>query len=357
MGNWRDLVRRVEPYVPGEQPRGSGIIKLNTNENPYPPAPGVQKALRELSAETMRLYPDPEARELVLALAEEYGVKPSQVFVGVGSDDVLSMAFLTFFNGEKPIVFPDVSYSFYSVWAECYRIPYRKIPLTEDWKIDPALYAEENGGVIFPNPNAPTGVALPLGEVRAILEQNRDVAVIVDEAYVDFGGESALPLLEEFDNLLVVQTFSKSRSLAGMRIGFAIGSEEMIRCLSDVRFSVNSYTMNRPSVAAGTAALKDREYFRKTVQKIIDTRDSVKDELEEMGFVCTDSQTNFLFVTHPGRDAEELFRKLRERKIYVRYFAQPRTRSYLRITIGTTKQMQVFLDTLRHILREKKEKV
>ena len=349
---WKDKVRRVEPYVPGEQPKEEKIIKLNTNENPYPPAPGVQKALQDLSAETMRLYPDPNASELVQAIAEQYRVQPSQVFVGVGSDDVLSMAFLTFFNGEKPILFPDVSYSFYRVWAECYRIPYKTIPLTEDWAIDPALYAEENGGVIFPNPNAPTGIALPKEEIRKILDSNRDAVVIVDEAYIDFGGESALPLLEEYDNLLVVQTFSKSRSMAGMRIGFAIGNEELIRCLSDVRYSVNSYTMNRPSIAAGTAALKDTEYFRKTIQTICDTRDSVKDELEDMGFVCTDSRANFLFASHPVHAAEELYQRLRDRKIYVRYFAQPRIDNCLRITIGTTRQMQVFLDTLRQIIWE-----
>ena len=357
MSSWKEHVRFVEPYVPGEQPKESGIIKLNTNENPYPPAPGVQKVLGELavSFDRMRLYPDPNATELTEAIAEMNHVKPSQVFVGVGSDDVLSMAFLTFFNGMDPILFPDVTYSFYRVWADCYRIPYKTIPLTENWEIDSGAYSEKNGGVIFPNPNAPTGVALPLKEVRRILEQNRDVVVIVDEAYVDFGAESALPLLEEFENLLVVQTFSKSRSMAGMRIGFAIGNEELIRCLSDVRYSVNSYTMNRPSIAAGTAAMKDEAYYRKTLQKIIDTRDSVKDELEDMGFFCTDSQTNFLFASHPEYSAAELYQKLRKRKIYVRYFAQPRIDNYLRITIGTTKQMQLFLDTLRRVLREKKD--
>ena len=351
--SWRDNVRRVDPYVPGEQPAEKNIIKLNTNENPYPPAPGVQDVLQNMDAGQMRLYPDPTAGLLVEKLAEEYHVKKEQVFVGVGSDDVLAMSFLTFFNGKAPLLFPDVSYSFYEVWAECYRIPYRKVPLTEDWRIDPEDYASENGGIIFPNPNAPTGIALPLEDIRKILDANGDVVVIVDEAYVDFGAESALPLLEKYDNLLIVQTFSKSRSMAGMRIGFAIGNEELIRCLSDVRYSVNSYTMNRPSILAGAAALEDRAYFEKTTGRIIDTRDSVKDELEEMGFVCLDSRTNFLFVTHPAVPAAELFRILREKGIYVRYFALPRIDNYLRITIGTTKQMQVLLDTLRLILREK----
>ena len=351
--SWKEHVRLVDPYVPGEQPSEKNIIKLNTNENPYPPAPGVQEVLRDMDAVQMRLYPDPTAGLLVEKLAAEYHVKKEQVFVGVGSDDVLAMSFLTFFNGGQPLLFPDVSYSFYEVWAECFRIPYMKIPLTKDWRIDPADYRAENGGIIFPNPNAPTGIALPLADIRKILDANPDVVVIVDEAYVDFGAESALTLLDEYENLLVVQTFSKSRSMAGMRIGFAIGNEELIRCLSDVRYSFNSYTMNRPSILAGAAALEDRAYFEKTVSKIINTRDSVRDELEEMGFVCLDSRTNFLFVTHPAVPAADLFRILREKGIYVRYFALPRIDNYLRITIGTTKQMQVLLDTLRLILREK----
>ena len=352
--SWKDHVRRVDPYVPGEQPTEQNIIKLNTNENPYPPAPGVEEVLRSMRADEMRLYPDPTAGLLVEKLAAVYQVNREQVFVGVGSDDVLAMAFLTFFNGEEPLLFPDVSYSFYEVWAECFRIPYRKIPLTEDWRIDPDDYTESCGGIIFPNPNAPTGIALSIGEIRRILDAHRDVVVIVDEAYVDFGAESALPLLKEYDNLLIVQTFSKSRSMAGVRIGFAIGSEELIRCLSDVRYSFNSYTMNRPAILAGAAALEDSRYFEKTIGKIVNTRDSVREELEEMGFVCLDSKTNFLFVTHPDMAASELYRTLREKNIYVRYFPLPRIDNYLRITIGTTKQMQVLLDTLRLILRNRR---
>ena len=353
--SWKDHVRRVDPYVPGEQPSEQNIIKLNTNENPYPPAPGVEEVLRGMRADEMRLYPDPAAGLLVDKLAAVYHVKKEQVFVGVGSDDVLAMAFLTFFNGKEPLLFPDVSYSFYEVWAECFRIPYQKIPLTKDWRIDPDDYAGTCGGIIFPNPNAPTGIALSVGEIRRILEAHRDVVVIVDEAYIDFGAESALPLLEEYDNLLIVQTFSKSRSMAGMRIGFAIGSEELIRCLSDVRYSFNSYTMNRTAILAGAAALEDSAYFEKMVGKIINTRDSVREELEEMGFVCLDSKTNFLFVTHPDMAAAELFRILREKNIYVRYFPLPRIDNYLRITIGTAKQMQVLLDTLRLILRNRRQ--
>ena len=350
MSSWKQNIRTVEPYVPGEQPAGR-CVKLNTNENPYPPAPGVQAVLRDMDADRLRLYPDPAASKLVGALAERYAVKPSQVFVGVGSDDVLAMSFLTFFNSGKPVLFPDVTYSFYDVWAECYRIPYRKVPLREDWTIDPEAYAGENGGIVLANPNAPTGLAMPLSDIRKILDANRDVVVIVDEAYVDFGGESAVPLTAEYDSLLVVQTFSKSRSMAGMRIGYAIGSEELIRCLSDVRYSVNSYTMNLPAIEAGAAALEDEAYFRDILQRIVGTREEARQELERMGFRCLDSSSNFLFVTHPQAPAEELFRKLRERRIYVRYFAKPRTADYLRITIGTQEQMQILTDTLRELLQ------
>ena len=354
MSTWKDNVRSVDPYIPGEQPKDPDVIKLNTNENPYPPAPAVQEVLRSIDAAAFRLYPDPQASALVRAIAKEEKVGEDQVFVGVGSDDILAMAFLTFFCSDVPILFPDVTYSFYKVWAACYRIPYRTVPLTEDWRIDPADYTAENGGIVFPNPNAPTGLAMPANEVRQILEANRDSVVIVDEAYVDFGAETAAALLPEFENLLVVRTFSKSRSMAGMRIGYALGNPEMIRLLSDVRASINSYTMNLPAQRTGVAAVEDRAYFERCLEKIRDTRDSVKEELEEMGFVCLDSKTNFLFVTHPEIRAEELYEILREKKIYVRYFAQPRIDNYLRITIGTRGQMQVFLDTLRHIFRTRK---
>ena len=238
--SWEDYVRRVEPYVPGEQPNKARMIKLNTNENPYPPAPGVAAALKGIQEETLRLYPDPTAKKLVDALAERYQVSPAQVFVGVGSDDVLAMAFLTFFQSEKPILFPDVSYSFYKVWAELYRVPYECVPLDEHFCIRPEDYKKENGGVLFPNPNAPTSLLLPIDAVEQIVAENPDSVVIVDEAYIDFGGESALSLLPKYDNLLVVQTFSKSRSMAGMRIGYAIGSEKMIKAMMDVKYSFNS---------------------------------------------------------------------------------------------------------------------
>ena len=259
MGNWEANIRKVVPYVPGEQPKEQDIIKLNTNENPYPPAPEVLN--KQVELENLRLYPDPAATKLVDAIAEYHGVDKNQVFVGVGSDDVLAMSFMTFFNSGKPIFFPDITYSFYSVWADLYRIPYEKQALDEDFNIKPQDYYKENGGVIFPNPNAPTGLYMGLDKVRDIIEHNRDVVVIVDEAYIDFGGQSAKELVNEYDNVLVVQTFSKSRSMAGMRIGYAFGSPELIKALNDVKFSFNSYTMNMTSIKYGVASINDKAYF------------------------------------------------------------------------------------------------
>ena len=262
---WRGNIRRVVPYVPGEQPKVEGqLIKLNTNENPYPPSPLARRAAEQMDMENYRLYPDPAATKLVKALAAEYGVSDKQVFVGVGSDDVIAMSFLTFFNSDKPVLFPDVTYSFYKVWADLFKVPFETPVLKEDFTIDVKDYEKENGGVIFPNPNAPTGVYMPLDQVEEILKANQDVVVIVDEAYVDFAGPSALELLDKYENLLVVQTFSKSRSMAGMRIGFAMGHPDLIRALNDVKYSYNSYTMNLPSLLAGVEAVKDKEYFEKT---------------------------------------------------------------------------------------------
>ena len=276
MKAWEKNVRTVVPYVPGEQPNQIGMIKLNTNENPYPPAPGVQEAIKSLDDKKMRLYPDPTADLLVSELADFYHLDKDQIFVGVGSDDVLAMCFLTFFNSERPIFFPDITYSFYDVWADVFRIPYECQPLDENFRIVKEDYYRANGGVIFPNPNAPTGIAQDLSDIEDILQHNQDVIVIVDEAYVDFGGESALPLIEKYDNLLVVQTFSKSRSMAGMRIGFALACPKLIKYLNDVKYSFNSYTMDRTALAAGVAAVKDQEYFEETCNKIIETREWTK---------------------------------------------------------------------------------
>ena len=350
MSNWRNNVRKVIPYVPGEQPNQPGMIKLNTNENPYPPAPGVQKVLEEFSADSLRLYPDPAVTDLVKALAKRYQVAEDQVFVGVGSDDVLAMAFMTFFNSDKPILFPDISYSFYSVWAEEFRIPYKRPALDENFRLVKEDYYQENGGIIFPNPNAPTAIYEPLETIEDILQHNPDVVVIVDEAYIDFGGKSALPLIEKYDNLLVVQTFSKSRSMAGMRIGFAFGNPELIKYLNDVKYSFNSYTMNRTSICCGVEAVKDEAYFKETTAKIIATRKWAKEELAKLGFNFTDSMANFIFATHKTVPAKEIFEALREAHIYVRYFQSPRIDNYLRITIGTEGEMEKLFEFLRKIL-------
>ena len=274
--SWEENVRKVVPYVPGEQPKENDIIKLNTNENPYPPAPGVEKLTKEFACDKLRLYPDPDATALVDALSARYGVPPEQIFTGVGSDDVLSMAFLTFFNGEKPILFPDITYSFYDVWADLYRIPYRRCPLDENFRLCKEDYMQENGGIIFPNPNAPTGLEEDVSVIEEIIQANPDVVVIVDEAYVDFGGKSVLPLIDRYENLLVVQTFSKSRSMAGLRIGYAFGSRKLISCLNDVKFSFNSYTMDWFTQVLGAEAVKDETYFKTCTDKIIKTREWVK---------------------------------------------------------------------------------
>lgn len=346
---WENNVRKVVPYVAGEQPNKKNMIKLNTNECPYPPAPGVAKLAADLDCNALRLYPDSNTTPLVEALADYYHVKKEQVFVGVGSDDVLSMAFMTFFNGDSPILFPDVTYSFYDVWAELYHIPYKTCPLDENWHINPDDYKQPNGGVIFPNPNAPTGLLESLDVVEEIVKANQDVVVIVDEAYIDFGGKSALPLLEKYDNLLIVQTFSKSRAMAGMRIGFCIGNEKLIHYLNDVKFSFNSYTMNMPSQVLGVEAVRDDKYFKETTAKIIATRERAKRELRELGFTFPDSSANFIFASHKTVSAKEIFTKLREKDIYVRYWDKPRINNSMRITVGTDEQMDALTEALREI--------
>lgn len=350
MGKWEANVRRVVPYTPGEQPNRPGMIKLNTNENPYPPSPKVAQAIRDFDEDRLRMYPDPTAGALVNALAERYQVKPSQVFVGVGSDDVLAMCFLTFFNSKKPILFPDITYSFYDVWADVFRIPYEVQPLDEDLCIRVEDYYKENGGVIFPNPNAPTGVLMDLSRIEDIVAHNPDVICIVDEAYIDFGGVSALPLIETYDNLLVVQTFSKSRSMAGARIGYVFGSEKLIKYLNDVKYSFNSYTMDQLTLVTGAAALSDEAYFQETLAKIIATRERVKGQLRELGFTMPDSKSNFLFISHPKVAARELFAMLREKNIYVRYFDKPRIHNMLRVTVGTDEEMDRLIACLKEYI-------
>lgn len=350
MGNWEENVRRVVPYTPGEQPNEPGMIKLNTNENPYPPSPKVAEAIRNFDEDRLRLYPDPTAGALVNALAERYQLKPAQVFVGVGSDDVLAMCFLTFFNSKKPILFPDITYSFYDVWADVFRIPYEVQPLDDQLRIRKEDYYKENGGVIFPNPNAPTGVLMDLAQIEDIVAHNPDVICIVDEAYIDFGGVSALPLIETYDNLLVVQTFSKSRSMAGARIGYVFGCERLIKYLNDVKYSFNSYTMDQLTLVTGAAALSDESYFQETLKKIIATRERVKGELRELGFTIPDSKSNFLFISHPKVAARELFAMLREKNIYVRYFDKPRIDNMLRVTVGTDAEMDRLIACLKEYI-------
>ena len=315
MKAWEKNIRKVVPYVPGEQPNKERMIKLNTNENPYPPAPGVAEALKNL-------------------------------------DDVLAMCFMTFFNSEKPILFPDITYSFYDVWAEEFRIPYETQPLDDDFNIRKEDYYKENGGVIFPNPNAPTGVEASQEMIEDILQHNQDVIVIIDEAYVDFGARTAQPLLEKYDNLIVVQTFSKSRSMAGMRIGYAMASPELIKYLNDVKYSFNSYTMDQTALDLGVASIEDQAYFEETLHKIIQTRERVKLRLTELGFTFRDSRSNFIFASHKSCPAEELFEKLKEKDIYVRYFNKPRIHNYLRITIGTDAEMDEFLSEVENYLKE-----
>ena len=351
--SWEDNVRKVVPYTPGEQPKIKNIIKLNTNENPYPPAPEVAEVLKNLTVDDFRKYPDPTCDELVTAVADFYKVDKENVFMGVGSDDVLAMAFLTFFNSkdpEKKVLFPDITYSFYDVWADLFRIPFEQVPLKEDFTINPEDYYKENAGVVIANPNAPTGVLLPLEQIEEIVKRNPDVVVIVDEAYVDFGGESALPLIDKYENLLVVQTFSKSRSMAGMRIGYAFGSKKIIKYLLDAKFSFNSYTMNMPTLSLGAAAIRDRAYFEECREKVIATRERIKPLLSELGFTFGDSKTNFIFAKHEKMHGKDIFAYLRQNGIIVRRFDLPRIDEYLRISIGTDEEMDRLISVLKEFL-------
>lgn len=352
MSTWRDNLRTIEPYVPGEQPNLPDMVKLNTNENPYPPSPKVVEALKNFDCDSLRLYPDPNSQVLADALAKRYGLRSDQVFLGVGSDDVLAIAFMTFFNSKKPILFPDITYSFYDVWAELFQIPYERPALDEHFDLIPEDYYKENGGVVIANPNAPTGVLQSLDFLRDVIEHNRDVVVIIDEAYADFSGSSALELTKEYDNVLIVQTYSKSRSLAGMRIGYAMGNPELIRAMNDVRYSYNSYPMTRLSVALGAAALEDEAYFRETVAKVIETREWTKKELKRLGFSFRDSQTNFIFATHESVPAQTIFDVLREKHIFVRHFGQKRIDNYLRISIGTQEEMERFIRETEQIIAQ-----
>ena len=349
--SFEDNIRRVTPYTPGEQPQKK-VIKLNTNECPYPPSPKVVDAIKNADMDALRLYPEVDCDTLNSAISSYYGIPKDRIFSGVGSDDVLSMCFLTYFAGTEPVLFPNITYSFYDVWAEVYRIPYETIPLDDDFNIRPEDYHRKNGGVVIANPNAPTGVVLGPDVVEDIVSHNKDSVVIVDEAYIDFGGRSALPLIEKYDNVVVVRTMSKSRALAGMRIGYCFGCPKLIKYLNDVKYSVNSYTMNTPALIAGAAAIEDDEYFRDITGRIIKTRADFAEKLKELGFSFRESSTNFIFAKPPaGAEASYVFEELKKRDIYVRHFKKPaRIADHLRITIGTDEEMDILAGALKEIM-------
>ncbi len=354
MKSWKDNVRAVIPYVPGEQPEGN-IIKLNTNENPYPPAPAVSSVLKDFDAGRLKKYPKPLCDGLVKALSDWFSVAPENIFTGTGSDDVLAMSFLTFFNSKEkePVLFPDVTYSFYDVWAKLFDIPYAAVPLKDDLSIDENDYiGRSNGGIVIANPNAPTALSMPLSVIEKIVKNNPGSVVIIDEADVDFGGETALPLIEKYDNLLVTRTFSKSMSLAGSRIGVAIGSKELIRFLWDVRNSFNSYTMDSITQEIGIAALSDRAYFEENIKRIISTRENFSKELTALGFSFPKSSSNFVFARHQELDSTVLFEDLKKEGIYVRHFNGDRVKDHLRITIGLESEMEKLVDFLKAYIKE-----
>ncbi|MFN3883458.1 MAG: histidinol-phosphate transaminase [Rhodocyclaceae bacterium] len=348
---WSATVHALQPYVPGEQPRLANLVKLNTNENPYGPSPRALAAMQAEINEGLRLYPDPESVRLREAIAAFFGdVSLQQVFVGNGSDEVLAHIFAALLKHDRPILFPDITYSFYPVYCGLYGIDYRAVPLDEHFALRIEDYRQPNGGIIFPNPNAPTGRALPRAEIVRLLEANPDSVVVIDEAYVDFGAETAVPLVHRFPNLLVVQTFSKSRSLAGLRVGFAIGHHELIEALNRVKNSFNSYPLDRVAQAGAQAAIEDREWFEQTRQAVMRTRTILTGELETLGFEVLPSKANFVFARHPRHDAERLAQALRARSIIVRHFRQPRIEQFLRITVGSDEQCATLIAALREIL-------
>jgi histidinol-phosphate aminotransferase len=348
---WSSVVGELKPYVPGEQPKITGLIKLNTNENPYGPSPKVLQAVAGEVTDVLRLYPDPGSDRIRESVARLYKIKPEQVFVGNGSDEILGHTFYALLNHELPLLFPDITYSFYPVYCGLYRINFERIPLTASYQIDLNGYPQSNGGVIIANPNAPTGQALELAEIERFLERNTDSVVVVDEAYVDFGAETAVGLIDTFPNLLVIQTLSKSRSLAGLRVGFAMGHRELIEALDRVKNSFNSYPLDRLAISGAVAALDDTDYFEKTRRKIIVTRETLVRELEELGFTVLPSKSNFVFARHPGRDAVDLAQSLRERSILVRHYKQERIDQFLRISVGTDDECAMLISALRGILQ------
>ncbi|MCX4193600.1 histidinol-phosphate transaminase [Methylophaga sp. OBS1] len=343
---WSAFVHNLQPYVPGEQPKMANLVKLNTNENPYGPSPKVLEAIQMGVSDRLRLYPDPTSHELKQTIADYYKVNTANVFVGNGSDEVLGHIFHALFQHEPPLLFPDITYSFYPVYCQLYRIDYQTVPLTADFQISIDDYIRDNGGIIFPNPNAPTGCLLSIAEIERLLQNNQDSVVVVDEAYVDFGGESAIPLTQQYPNLLVTQTLSKSRSLAGLRIGFAVGHADLIEALVRVKDSFNSYPLDMLAEAAAVAAIRDRTYFRETCDKVIQSRNKVTLGLQEMGFEVLPSAANFVFTRHPQHDAADLAAGLRKEGVIVRHFNKRRIDQFLRITIGTPSENQHLLSVI-----------
>lgn len=348
---WSNIVKEIEPYVPGEQPKDKKYIKLNTNENPYPPSTKVLQAIKNAANGDLRLYPDPTCSCLIDAISSTYGINSDEVFVGNGSDEVLAFSFMAFFNPGDTILFADITYSFYEVYADLFRVNYNLVPLNEEFDISLEGYFKENKGIIIANPNAPTGKIVSIEDIKKVLSYNKNSVVIVDEAYIDFGGDSSYKLISQFPNLLVVRTLSKSMSLAGLRVGFALGNKELIEGLNRVKNSINSYTLDRIALIGAKEAFGDMEYYHDITNKIISTRDNISARLKGLGFKVLDSKANFVFVSHPKVHASLIFQSLKENGILVRYFKKPRIDNYLRISIGTDEEMDSLYDALLHIIK------
>ncbi|GLR64290.1 histidinol-phosphate transaminase [Marinospirillum insulare] len=349
---WSPLVHQLTPYVPGEQPKIPNLTKLNTNESPYGPSPKVYEAIKQAANDTLRLYPDPQAQDLKQALAKHTGLPADHIFVGNGSDEVLALAFQALLKQDKPLLFPDISYSFYPVYCQMYQVNYEQIPLDQNFNINLADYNRPKGGIIFPNPNAPTGIALPLSEIRQLLDNNPDTVILVDEAYVDFGAESAVALVKDYPNLLVTQTFSKSWALAGLRVGFAVGQPELIEGLIRVKDSFNSYPLDRLALAGAIAAVEDQDYFNTACRKVISAREKLTQALNQLGFEVLPSSANFVFARHPKHEGAWLAQKLRENALLVRHFNQPRIHDFLRITLGTDDQNKLLIQLLTNLTNQ-----
>lgn len=351
MKYWSELAKKLEPYVPGEQPKDKKYIKLNTNENPFSPSEKVIKAIKQAANEDLRLYPDPECESLIRKLADYHNIKEEQIFVGNGSDEVLAFSYMAFFNPGNPILFPEITYSFYPVYANLFNITYKTIAMNNDFSINIEGFLQDNGGIMIANPNAPTGIFLTLDKLKIILENNSSSIVLVDEAYIDFAGDSALSLIDEYPNLLVTQTMSKSRALAGLRIGFAFGNKDLIAAINNVKNSFNSYTLDRLALVAAEASLKDEDYFTEKKNEIINIREKAKKTLRDFGFLVLPSQSNFLFISHPDYKANDIFSYLRNCGILVRYFNDEKIENYLRVSIGKSEDMQIFLDKIKDYLK------